>query len=131
MRIDGPDEFGWIGKCGVSRINLDHGENSRRRNLSREMVSQFLLNHVADHTLGLGIQHVQGIGFDCRIAGSLESKQADLRPVPVRENELMIGCQGCQCPGCCTDILPLYICRHRLPPFQQGVSTQGDDNSHG
>jgi hypothetical protein len=62
--------------------------------LERKLVSELLLDDVADHPFRLCAEHVQRIGVDRRVCGSLKREQPDLRPVAVRDDELVLDCDG-------------------------------------
>src|SRR5690606_38019584 len=100
------------------------------RDVLRKIVSQFLLDHIADHSFGLCIEHVKRVGVDCRVAGCLEGKEPYLRAVPVREHELVSGSQGGDGQCGSPHILPLLLCRHRLTTFQKGISAKGYHDPH-
>ena len=69
--------------AGIGGIDLDHRQQGRERPLERQEVAELLLDHVADHALGLGAQHVERIGLDLVVSGALQGQQTDLRPVAV------------------------------------------------
>ena len=119
-----------MGKGRVGRVNLNHGKKGSERDIPWKQVTEFLLDHVSDHALCLGIEDIKGIGFNAGIGSGLQREQSDLRPVPVREHQFMLMCKRCQCTGCRTDVDPLAVSSHRLAPFQEGVSPKSDYDSH-
>ena len=50
--------------AGIAGIDLDHRQERREGPLERQQVAELLLDHVADHPLGLGAEHVERIGLD-------------------------------------------------------------------
>jgi hypothetical protein len=95
-----------------------------------EQVPEFLLDHIPDHALSLGIKDIQRIGFDAGISRSLQREQPDLGSVPVREYQFMLMSKRSQCTGSRTDIGTLAVSSHGFAPFQEGVSPECDYNSH-
>ena len=68
-------------------IDLDHGEQGREGPLERQQVAELLLDHVADHALGLSTQHVKRIGFHLGVGRPLQRQQPDLWSVTVTHDE--------------------------------------------
>ena len=64
LLVDRADELGRVGERRVVRVDLDHREDARERLLERQQVAQLLLDHVADHPLGLGAEDVERVGLD-------------------------------------------------------------------
>ena len=101
------------------------------RHLERQQVAELLLEHVADHALGLRPQHVQRVRLDGVVGGPLERQQPHLRPVAVRQHEAVLARDRGERPGGDADVLPLGVCGHRLPALQQGVAPERDHGEHG
>ena len=75
--------MGFVGwrKAGIVGVDDDLGEE-RRQPAAREVVAELLLEEVADHPLGLGVEHVEGAGGRFGVRLVLEREQPDLRPLP-------------------------------------------------
>jgi hypothetical protein len=58
--------------------------------LERKLVPELLLDDVADHPFRLRAEHVKWVGADLRVGRPLQREQADLRPVSVRDHELVL-----------------------------------------
>ena len=103
---------------------------ARERLLERQEVAQLLLDHVADHALGLGAEDVERIGLDLLVRGALEGEQADLRAVAVRDDQLvLVGDRG-QLLGRDAHVRALLLGGHRLAALEQRVAAQRDDDAH-
>ena len=93
----------------------------------RQPVLEFLLEDVADHPLALGAEDVEGVRRHLRVRLCLESEQADLRPVAVRQHDIVsrgqLGDRGHRL-AC---VLPLDLGRQRLAAAEQRVPAEGDD----
>ena len=87
--VDRADELGRVLERGIVRVDLDHRQERRERPLDRQQVAQLLLDHVADHPLGLGAEDVERVRLDGRVRGALEGQQPDLRAVAVGDDELV------------------------------------------
>ena len=118
-------------KAGSSRIDLDHGQDRGERHLEGQQVAELLLDHVADHALGLGAQHVERIGLVGLVGGALQRQQPDLRAVAVGDHELVLPGDRRERLGRDADIRALDLGGHRLAALQQGVAAERDDDAHG
>ena len=99
--------------------------------LAWEGVLECLQKEVADHPLGLGSQHVEGVGMgEVGVAGALERQQPDLRPVAVGDDQIVVSGQRGQGLDCGQDVLLLDLGDRRLPPLEQGIAAQGDHDAH-
>ena len=126
--VDGADELGRIGKRRILGIDLHLGQQ-RGDVAARHQVLQLLDQHVADHALGLGTQHIQGIGRDLGVGAVLQGQQADLRAVAVHQHHVvLLGDQGDGLGGG-GDVLALDVSFERLSTTEQSIATQGDDDS--
>ncbi len=88
--VDRTDELGRILEAGIVRIDLDHRQQRGERHLERQQVAELLLDHVADHALGLRAEHVERIGLVRLVRGALQRQQADLRAVAVADDQLVL-----------------------------------------
>src|ERR1035437_8483617 len=87
------------------------------------MIGYFLLQELADHPLGLGAEHIEGVGSgQIGIGGALVGQQADLRPVPVGDHQIMVPGQRSQGADRYGDVLLLGLGERDLPAFEQGVA---------
>ena len=73
----------------IVAIDLDHRQDGRERHLEGQQVAEFLLDHVADHALGLRAEHVERIGLVGFVCASLQGQQPDLRAIAVCDDELV------------------------------------------
>ena len=85
-------------------------------------VPQFLLDQVADHPLGLGAQHIERGRGHLPVGRLLQRQQPDLRPVPVRDDQLVFTGDRGQVITRHPHVFPLVLRRHRLPPAQQRIT---------
>ena len=72
-----------------------------------ELVLQRLDEQVADHSLALCAEHVEGIRQNALVRIGFECEQADLRAVAVRDHELMTRRDSGEGRGGLEDIAPL------------------------
>ena len=114
----------------IVRIDLDHRQDGRERLLEGEEVAELLLDHVADHPVGLRAQHVEREHAGLLVGRALQRQHPDLRAVAVGDHELMLQPQRCQGLGRQADVPALIRGGHLLAPPQQGVAAQGYQNSH-
>ena len=85
-----PHELGRVLERGILRIHLDHREQGRERHFEGEQVPELLLDHVADHPLGLGAEHVEREVLVGLVGRVLEREQPHLRAVAVGDHELVV-----------------------------------------
>ena len=113
------------------RIGRGHGDLRQHRDHrpAGQLVSQSLHEQVADHALALGAQDVERIRRDGLVGVGLEREEPDLRPVAVRDDELVVAGEGGEGGGRLEDVAPLGLRLRRLATPQQGVAAQCDDNS--
>ena len=128
--VHGADELRRVGEGRVAAVDLDHREHGRERLLEREQVAEFLLDQVADHALGLRPEHVERIRLDVGVRGRLQREQPDLRPVAVRDHQLVLLCDGRESASRDAHVLALRLGRHRLAAPQKCVATQSHDDPH-
>ncbi len=95
-----------------------------------QQVSQFLLDQVADHPFGLGTQDVERIRRDLVVRGRLQREQPDLRPVAVRDDQLVLLRHGGERLAGRRHVGTLPLHGHRLAPALQRVAPQRDDDPH-
>ena len=112
------------------RVDLHHRQERRERDLEREEVAELLFDHVADHPLGLGAEDVEGKRLHIEAGRRLEGEESDLRPVPVRDDELVLPCHGRQSLGGSANVRPLVLRCHRLAAAEKRVPSEGDDDPH-
>ena len=65
--VDRPDRLRWPVERRVGGVDLDHGQQRGDRGLGRKQVAELLLDQVADHALGLGVQHIQWVRLDLAV----------------------------------------------------------------
>ena len=92
--VDGTDELGRILERRVVRVDLDHRQQARERHLDGQQVAQLLLEEIADHALGLAPSMSSGYGLDGVVGGRLQRQQPHLRPVAVRQDQLVLRASG-------------------------------------
>ncbi len=86
---------------------------------------------IADHPLGLGPEDVERVRLDVLVGGALQCEQADLRPVAVRDDELVVAGDPGEGARGDPDVRALVAGGHWLTPLQEGVTTESDDDAHG
>ena len=101
------------------------------RHLEGQQVAELLLDHVADHALGLGAQDIERIGLVGLVGGTLEREQADLRAIAMADDQLMLGGNRRQRLRRDMDVCALRLRRHRLAALEQRVAAESDDDAHG
>ena len=94
LGVDRPDELGRVREGRVVRIDLDHREDRRKRDLEGKEVAELLLDEVADHALRLGAEDVERVRVDLGVGRALQGEQPDLGAVAVRDDELVITCHA-------------------------------------
>ena len=112
--VDRSDELGRVAERRVLGIDLDHGQERRERSLEREQVPELLLDEIADHPLRLRAEDVERVGLDVLVGGALESEQAHLRAVAVRDDELVLRRDTGQGLGGDADVGALVLDGHGL-----------------
>ena len=117
-------------KAGSCDVDLDHGEHRGQGLVEGQQVSQLLLDEVADHALRLRPKDVQRIDRHLGVGGILERQQADLRPVAVGDDQLVLPRNGGQLRAGDPDVLALVLAGHGFTPAEQGIAAKGDDDSH-
>ena len=95
-----------------------------------QLVSQLLLDEIADHALGLGAEHVQRVRLDLLVRGALQGQQTDLGSVAVADHEFVVARQWRERYTGREDVGPLVGGGHGFAPPQQRVASQCDDNPH-
>ena len=126
--IDGADKFGRIGKRRILGINL-HLSQQRGNVAARHQIFQLLDQHVADHALRLGTQHIQRIGRDLGVGTVLQGQQADLRAVAMHQHHVVLLSNQGDGLGGSGDVLALDIRLKGLTTTEQCIATQSDDDS--
>ena len=82
-----------------------------------------LLEEVADHPLALRTEHVErGRG--------LQGEQADLGPVAVGDDQLVVAVQLSEAAGGVRDVTPLHVGVSGLAAPQQRVAAERGDHAH-
>jgi hypothetical protein len=71
-------------------------------------VVQALGEPVPDHSLGLGDEHIKGVGAaEGVVVLAFHGEHADLWSVAVADDQLMLTGDGCECLGCGADVAEL------------------------
>lgn len=107
---------------GVRGIDFNLGQDRRERHFERQQVAQFLFDQIADHAFGLCAEDIERIGRDFLVGRALRSKQADLRPVAMRYDDLVAGCDARDLGGGNLHVFALLVFRHRLAALQERVA---------
>ena len=127
--VDRADRLGWMFECGVVPINADRSQQGSD-DAPTEPVLQLLLDHVADHALRLGAQHVEREGTGTGVC-RLQGEQAHLRPVAMGDDELVtLGDQNSQRLRRAAHIGALRHCVHRLTALEEGVAAKSCHDPH-
>jgi hypothetical protein len=75
-------------------VGVHHHLGQQRRDLpSGQLVSESLLQQVADHPLGLRAQYIQRVGSHIGVGLGLQREQSNLRTVAVRDHDPVSLCQ--------------------------------------
>ena len=93
-------------------------------------VAQLLFDEVADHALRLRAEDVERVGWHHVVGGALERQEADLGPVAVGDDELVLDGDGSQRLTGDAHVLALVVARHGFAAAQQRVAAKGDDDPH-
>lgn len=128
--VNRSDELGRVRECGIIRIDLDHCQDGGQGLFRRQQIPQLDFEHVPDHALGFGAEHIERIGLDSLIGVRLQREQTDLRAVAMGHHDFMVGHQGRDCRRGYLHIRLLILLRHRLPTFEQGIASERDHDSH-
>ena len=128
--VDGPDGLAGVLEGRIVDVHLDHREQGGQWLVEGHEIAQLLLHQIADHALRLRAQDVQRIWRHLRVGRALQSQQAHLRPVPVRDDQLVLNRDRRQLLAGDADVVALVVAAHGLTPSKQGIATQGDDDSH-
>jgi hypothetical protein len=123
------DRLGGRPERGIRGIHHDLGED-RREPVRREVGTELLLEDVADHPLGLRVEHVERVrrGLGARLV--LEGEQPHLRAVPVRDDELVVAGDLGERFGGDLGVRALHGSVERFAPLQQRVAPEGGDDEH-
>jgi hypothetical protein len=96
----------------------------------RQLVAELLLYQVADHPLGLRAQQVERVRVDLGVGRALQREQADLWPVPVRDDELVLEGDRRQGLARHAGVRTLVLRRRRLAAPEERVPPESNDDSH-
>ena len=128
--VDRPDRLRRVAEGRVVPVHLDEGQQRREPLLERQLVPELLLDQVADHALGLGPEQVERVRLDLRVGRALQREQPDLRPVPVRDHELVLERERRERLAGGARVLALVLGRQRLPTAEQRVPAECRDDPH-
>ena len=70
-------------------------------------------------------EHVERIGLHLGVGGALQCQQADLGPVAVADDELVLHGHRSERLGSDANVAALVLGSHRLSPPQKGMCRQG------
>ncbi|KGC52777.1 carbamate kinase domain protein [Burkholderia pseudomallei] len=129
-RVDGADRLGRMLERRIGRVHLDLREQRRERRVGRQQVAHFLFDQIADHPFRLRAEHVERVGRDRGVRRALQREQADLRPVAVRDHELVARRDLRDLRDRDLHVLALLDFGHRLIALQERVAAQCDDDTH-
>ena len=121
--VHGPDRLRRIAERRVGCIHFDERQERRDADVEGQLVAEFLLDDIADHSLGLRAEQVERVGVDHGVCRRLEREQPDLRPVAVRDHELVLVCEGRERAACGACVHLLVLCRQRLAAAEESVAT--------
>ena len=119
-----------MGESLVVGVDLDHRQHRRERFVEGQQVAQLLLDEVADHALRLCAEDVERVRLDLLVRRALQSEQAYLRAVAVRDDQLVLERERGQRLGGDPDVGALVLGGHRLAAAEQRVAAQGYDDAH-
>jgi len=98
---------------------------------AREVVLQRLQQPVADHALRHGPEGVERVGLaQLGVVGGLEGEDAHLRSVAVGDDDLVVLGERRERLHGAVDVVALGLGVGLLSPLEQGISAEGDDDSH-
>ena len=130
MVVDRPDELGRMRERRVVGVH-DHLREERRDRATAEDVDELLLEQIADHALALGAEHVERVRRDLRICLALECEQPDLRPVAVRDDDLVLGRELGERLDGGRYVVALHRSVGRLTALEQCVPSESNHDPHG
>ena len=130
LRILRADRLARILKSRVGRVDLHLGEDGRKWDVLGQDIAKLLLDHVADHALGFGIEHVERVRLHSGESRRFEGEQPYLRTVAVGDDQAVLERQWSQRRRRDLDILSLKLLCERLPPFEQGITAQCCHDPH-
>ena len=122
-----PNKLGWVLECRIVDIDFHHRQESRQRNFNREEIAKFLLENVADHSLRLCTEYIEGVCLNFRIGLSLKCQETNLWSVSVGYHELVPLSYRGQCFGGDHEVAQLIFRSHRFSSLEEGVTTERDD----
>ena len=129
LGIGRADELGRRREGWISRVHDGLGDQGDHRRTQGP--AQRLLQPVTDQPLSLRDEVAQGIGpGEGGVRGALQRQQADLGPVAVHQHDLSLGGEIRERAGDLGDLVELRGRIWTFAPGEQGVATEGDDDSH-
>ncbi len=127
VAVDRADRLGRVLEGGVVSVDDHLGEDGDDV-APGQHVLELLLEHIADHALALGPEHVERVGRDVHVGGRLQREQPHLRPVAVRHDEVVVGGELGDCRDRLVRMRALGRCGRRLAAAQERVASERDDD---
>ncbi|MNR03388.1 hypothetical protein D3C85_1192780 [compost metagenome] len=130
LGVDRADRLARVLERRVVGVDFNLGQEGRERHLEGQQVAQFLFDDVADHAFGFGTEHVQRVRGDGGVGRSLQRQQADLRAITVSDHQLIARVDLGDLLSGDPDIGALIVRSHGFTTTQEGVTAQGNDDTH-
>ena len=111
----GPTNLVGSAKAGSSGSTSTMRQDGGEGDLEGQQVAELLLDHVADHALGLRAEHVERVGFDVLVGlKPASASRPTCGPLPCASTSSCFSATGARRGGD-ADVLTLHFGRHRFP----------------
>ena len=130
LAVDGTDEFGRCTPGGIVRRHQRLGHDAGHLAVGGDVL-EGLEEPVPDHSLGLSAEDVERIRMrQRRVPGALESKEPDLGPIAMGDDELVVSHDGGERLDRGGDVMGLDLGVGRFAPLEQRIASEGHDDPH-
>src|SRR5579862_7734305 len=111
-------------------MNLDEGQKRREAHAHGQLVPELLLNQIADHALGLRVEDVEWIHVDVLVRRALEREESNLRPVSMRDHELVRSRDRRKRAAGALGVRTLVLGRELFAALKKRIATESDNDAH-